>query len=136
MVKFQSMAKRDFYKILGVSQEASEDEIKKAYRQAALKYHPDRNPDDQASEDKFKEASEAYEVLSDPNKRQVYDQYGEAGLSGTGFHHFTDVEDIFASFGDIFEGFFGLGPSRRPRTRSRRGRDLSVELEIAFDEAC
>ncbi len=128
--------KRDYYEILGVKREASPEEIKKAYRQSALKYHPDRNPGDKEAEENFKKASEAYEVLSDPEKRQLYDQYGEAGLSGTGFHHFTDVEDIFASFGDIFQDFFGFGPSRRPRTRTRRGHDLSVQLEISFEEAC
>ncbi len=130
------MAKRNYYEVLGVPQDAGDDEIKKAYRQAALKYHPDRNPGDQEAEEMFKEAAEAYEVLSDAAKRQMYDRYGEAGLSGTGFHHFSDVDDIFASFGDIFQDFFGFGPSRRPRTRARRGHDLSTEIEISFEEAC
>lgn len=130
------MAKRDYYEVLGVGRDAPSEEIKKAYRQAALKYHPDRNPGDKEAEEEFKLASEAYEALSDPGKRSRYDRYGEAGLSGTGFHPFTDVEDIFASFGDIFQDFFGFGPSRRPRGGVRRGRDLSVEIEIAFEEAC
>ena len=136
---FLKMSKKDYYDVLGVPRNAPPEEIKKAYRQAALKYHPDRNAGDKASEEQFKLASEAYEVLSDPEKRDRYDRYGEAGLSGTGFHHFTDVDDIFASFGDIFQdvfGFGGFGPSRRSRTRQSRGRDLSVEIEISFEEAC
>lgn len=133
---FTPPMKRNFYEVLGVAQTAGDDEIKKAYRQAALKHHPDRNPGDHEAEEKFKEAAEAYEVLSDPKKRQVYDQYGEAGLSGAGFHHFSDVDDVFSSFGDIFQDFFGFSQSRRPRTRSRRGHDLSTELEVSFEEAC
>ena len=128
--------KRDYYEILGLKRDAAPEEVKKAYRQAALKYHPDRNPGDKEAEENFKMASEAYEALSDPEKRQRYDRFGEAGLTGTGFHHFTDVEDIFASFGDIFQDFFGFGPSRRARTRTQRGHDLSVELELSFEEAC
>lgn len=131
------MKRRDYYEILEVSRNANSDEIKRAYRQAALKYHPDRNPGDKEAEENFKLASEAYEVLSDPQKREIYNHYGEAGLSGTGFHPFTDVEDVFASFGDIFEEFFGFGPSsRKGRSRSRRGRDLSIELQLEFEEAC
>ncbi|EKD41482.1 MAG: DnaJ protein, partial [uncultured bacterium] len=103
------MAKRDYYEILGLSRTASEADIKKAYRQQALQYHPDRNPGDHTAEDKFKEASEAYEVLSDSQKRQVYDQFGHSGLSGAGFQGFSGVEDIFDNFGDIFEEFFGFG---------------------------
>jgi len=130
------MKKKDFYEVLGVSRDASAEEVKKAYRQAALKYHPDRNSGDKEAEEKFKEASEAYEVLSDPPQRDRYDRYGFEGLAGTGFHPFTDVDDIFATFGDIFQDFFGFGPSRRARTRARRGHDLSVELELSFEEAC
>lgn len=130
------MPEKDFYALLGVARNASPGEIKKAYRQAALQYHPDRNPGDKESEEKFKKVSEAYEALSDPQKRQLYDQYGEAGLSGTGFHHYTDVEDIFSSFGDIFQDFFGFGSSQRGRGRGSRGQDLSVEVEISFEEAC
>ena len=107
------MAKRDFYEILGVSKTASADEIKKAYRQKAIQYHPDKNPDDKVAEEKFKEAAEAYEVLSSPEKRQRYDQFGHAGVgssaaSGGGFSGGgMSMEDIFSQFGDIFGGHFG-----------------------------
>ncbi|MBI2082882.1 MAG: molecular chaperone DnaJ [Deltaproteobacteria bacterium] len=129
------MTKKDYYHVLGLSRDADSEEVKKAYRQAALQHHPDRNPDNKESEEKFKEAAEAYEVLSDPEKRQRYDQYGHAGLSGTGFHHFTDVDDIFASFGDLFEDFFGFGPSRHARGRGHRGGDLSAEVSVTLEEA-
>lgn len=88
------MAKRDFYEVLGVSRSASQDEIKKAYRQMALKYHPDRNAGNKEAEEKFKEAAEAYEVLGDPEKRQRYDQFGYEGLRGTNYRDFTDINDI------------------------------------------
>ena len=108
------MSKRDFYEILGVSRNSSETEIKKAYRQMALKYHPDKNPGDKASEDKFKEAAEAYEILSDPNKKSRYDQYGHQGVGGgSNGSHGMNMDDIFSHFGDIFggahpfESFFG-----------------------------
>ena len=100
--------KRDYYEVLGVGRNASEDELKSAYRKLALKYHPDRNPDDKDAEERFKEAAEAYEVLRDREKRGVYDQFGHAGLEGTGFSGFGGFEDIFSSFGDIFEDFFVL----------------------------
>lgn len=129
------MTKRDYYEVLGVSRDADREEIKKAYRQAALKYHPDRNLGNKEVEERFKEASEAYEALSDPETRRRYDQFGHAGLSGTGFHPFTDVEDIFASFGDLFDEFFGLGGVGRARGRARRGADLSLEVEVALQEA-
>ncbi len=128
------MTKRDFYHILGVERDAEPEEIKKAYRNAALKYHPDRNPGDQQAEENFKLASEAYEVLSDPEQRSRYDQFGHAGLAGTGFHHFTDVEDIFASFGDLFEDFFGFRQQGRSGRRPR-GADLSCEIAISLQEA-
>jgi molecular chaperone DnaJ len=134
------MTKRDYYEVLGVARDASEAEIKKAYRQRALDYHPDRNPDPQA-EERFKEASEAYEVLSDAQKRQIYDAYGHQGLEGAGFHGFTDVDDIFGSMGDIFEEFFGgLGgfgfrQHRGGRRRARAGSDLRYDLTIPFDDA-
>lgn len=123
------MTKRDYYDILEVSRSASESELKKAYRQQALKFHPDKNPGDQEAEDKFKEAAEAYEVLKDPNKRQVYDQYGHEGLKGKGFGGPKGFEDIFSSFGDIFGDFFG--GSRAPST----GADLRLDLSISFAEA-
>ncbi len=127
------MIERDYYEILGVSRSATQEEIKRAYRKLALKYHPDRNPDDKKAEEKFKEASEAYEVLSDPEKRQIYDQFGHEGLKGTGFTGFHGFEDIFSSFGDIFGEFFGFGS--RSRTGPVRGDDLRYNLEITFEEA-
>jgi len=133
------MARRDYYEILGVSRDATEEEIKKAYRKAALKYHPDRNPGDKEAEEKFKEAAEAYEVLRDPEKRRLYDQFGHEGLKGTGFTGFSGFEDIFSSFSDIFEEFFGFGRSTRSRGRSRSqaraGRDLRYDLTISFMDA-
>lgn len=126
------MTKRDFYEILGVKKDTSKEEIKKAYRQAALKYHPDKNPGNKEAEDKFKEAAEAYEVLQDDQKRQVYDKYGHEGLRGTGFSGFSGVEDIFSSFGDIFESFFGHRETRRERGR---GSDLRYDLSITLEEA-
>ena len=106
------MSQRDFYEVLGVSRSASLDEIKSSYRKMAMQFHPDRNPGDKESEDKFKEAAEAYEVLSDENKKAKYDRYGFDGLRGTDYHQYTNMNDIFSSFGDvfggsIFEDFFG-----------------------------
>lgn len=119
-------SKRDYYEVLGVSRDASPEEIKRAYKRAAMRYHPDRNPDDPEAERKFKEAAEAFEVLSDPERRARYDRYGHAGLAGTGVHDFSTmgVEDIFSVFADIFGG------SRR----SRRGSDLEVEIELSLQE--
>jgi len=102
------MSKRDFYEILGVTKSASADEIKKAYRKVAMQYHPDRNPGDKTAEEKFKEAAEAYEILSDSDKKAQYDRYGHAGVSGNGRGGFggsggMNMEDIFSQFGDIFE---------------------------------
>ncbi|MBP8976143.1 MAG: DnaJ domain-containing protein, partial [Bacteroidetes bacterium] len=94
------MAKRDFYEVLGVPRTATQDEIKKAYRQMALKYHPDRNQGNKEAEEKFKEAAEAYEVLSDPEKRQRYDQLGYDGLRGTNYRDFSDINDVFSAFSD------------------------------------
>ncbi len=125
--------KRDYYEILGVTREASDAEIKSAYRKKALEYHPDRNSSHE-SEDRFKEASEAYEVLSDSQKRGLYDQYGHAGLENQGFHGFSDVGDIFSHFSDVFEGFFGSSRSRS-RSGPAAGRDLRYDLEISFDES-
>ncbi len=131
------MDKRDYYEVLGVSRQAGEEEIKKSYRQLALKYHPDRNPGDKEAEERFKEAAEAYEVLRDPQKRRVYDTYGHEGLRGTGFSGFGGFEDIFSSFGDIFQDFFsfGFGGSNRPRTAARPGDDLLYDLTLTFEEA-
>ncbi|UCE52488.1 MAG: molecular chaperone DnaJ [Desulfobacterales bacterium] len=127
--------KRDYYDILGVNRNASEDELKASYRKLALNYHPDRNPGNKEAEDKFKEAAEAYEVLRDPEKRSIYDQFGHQGLEGSGFSGFGGFEDIFSSFSDIFEDFFGFGMRRRSRTRVQRGADLRYDLTLSFMEA-
>jgi len=132
------MTKRDYYEILGISRTASADEIKKAYRQLALKYHPDRNPGDSECEEKFKEASEAYEVLRDQEKRNLYDRFGHEGLRNSGFSGFAGFDDIFASFGDIFEDFFGFGGfggRRRNRSTARRGADLRYDMSISLHDA-
>ncbi len=137
------MSKRDYYEVLEVSRNASEVEIKKAYRKKALKYHPDKNPNDPTAEDKFKEAAEAYEVLRDPNKRSRYDQFGHAGLkgaaNGSGFGGGMSMEDIFSQFGDIFGGAFGggfsgFGGSQRSRRRVNRGSNLRVKVQLTLQE--
>jgi len=132
--------KRDYYDILSVSKNASQDEIKKAYRKLAFKYHPDHNKDDKQAEDKFKEASEAYQVLSDPKKRSNYDQFGHSSFNGRG-SGFQDVGDIFSAFSDIFsDGFFGgrgfedLFSSGNRRNRRVRGNDLHYQLELNLKE--
>jgi len=127
--------KRDYYEVLGVGRDAGDAEIKSSYRKLALKYHPDRNPGDQEAEDNFKEAAEAYGVLSDSQKRNIYDQFGHQGLEGSGFSGFGGFEDIFSSFGDIFEDFFGFGSGRRSGSRVQRGADLRYDLNISFMEA-
>ncbi len=127
--------KRDYYEVLGVAKNASDIELKAAYRKLALQYHPDRNPDNKPAEDKFKEAAEAYEVLRDAQKRQIYDQYGHRGLEGSGFSGFGGFEDIFSSFGDIFEDFFGFGSGSRSRSRVQRGSDLRYDMQLGFMEA-
>ena len=129
------MEDRDYYKILGISREASEEEIKKSYRKIAMQYHPDRNPGNKEAEEKFKMASEAYEVLRDPEKRGIYDRYGVEGLKGTGFTGFRGFDDIFSAFGDIFEDFFGFGAPHKQRARARQGADLRYDLKISFYEA-
>ena len=130
------MIKRDYYEILEVERTAGTEEIKKSYRKLALKYHPDRNPGDKAAEDKFKEAAEAYEVLNDAEKRQLYDRFGHAGLQQSGYTGFRDFDDIFSSFGDIFEEFFGFGGRRGGgRHRPRRGADLRYDVTIGFMDA-
>lgn len=134
------MSKRDYYEVLGVDRDASEADLKKSYRKLALQFHPDRNPDDPAAEAKFKEVSEAYMVLSDPEKRPVYDRYGHAGLQSGGQPGFTNVEDIFSHFGDIFGDLFGMGGmggmgGRRRRDMPVRGSDLRVGLRLTLEEA-
>jgi molecular chaperone DnaJ len=125
-------AKRDYYEVLGVARDASQDQIKKAYRQVALKWHPDKNPGNKAAEEAFKEASEAYQILSNPETREKYDRFGHGAFQGGGFEGFGDFGNFAEEvFGDLFGAFFGTGSSRRPRT----GRDLRVDLEITLEEA-
>ena len=134
--------KRDYYEILGVGKSATPDEIKKAYRKVAIQFHPDKNPDNKEAEEKFKEAAEAYEVLSDTDKRAKYDRFGHArsGNGGYGGGHEMNMEDIFSNFGDIFggsgspfESFFGGGSSRGGR-RQRKGSNLRIKLKLSLDE--
>ena len=127
--------KRDYYEILGVAREADDAELKKAYRKLALKYHPDKNPGDKESEEQFKEAAEAYEVLRDPRKREIYNQYGHQGLEGSGFSGVGGFDDIFSNFGDIFENFFGFGQGRRSGRRGQKGADLRYDMSLSFMEA-
>lgn len=135
------MAKRDFYEILGIDRSANADDIKKAYRKMAIKYHPDKNPDDPSAEGKFKEAAEAYEALSDPNKRARYDQYGHQGMGGAsgGGSGGMNMDDIFSQFGDVFgdggspfEGFFGGG--RQRGATMRKGSNLRIKLKLTLEE--
>ena len=138
------MSKRDYYEVLGVERTANEDEIKKAYRKAAIKFHPDKNPGDKEAEEKFKEAAEAYDVLSNPDKRARYDRFGHEGMSGGGFGGgggFSgggfSMEDIFSQFGDIFGGHFGgfggFGGGQRGQ-RVNRGTDLRVKVKLTLSE--
>lgn len=133
--------KRDYYEILGVSKSATPEEIKKAYRKVAIQFHPDKNPDNKEAEEKFKEAAEAYEVLSDADKRARYDRFGHAGARSGGYAgHEMNMEDIFSQFGDIFGGgggspfdsFFGGGGSRG--RRQRKGSNLRIKLKLTLDE--
>jgi molecular chaperone DnaJ len=132
------VSKADYYEVLGVSREVSEQELKSAYRKQALKYHPDRNPGDHAAEEKFKLASEAYQVLCDADKRAAYDRYGHAGLGGQGgfsggpFAGGVDISDIF---GDLFGEMFNVGGSQQRGTRTQRGDDLRFDLTIDFEDA-
>lgn len=138
------MSKRDYYEILEISKNASADEIKKAYRKMAIKYHPDKNPGDKAAEEKFKEAAEAYEILSNPEKKQRYDQYGHAGVGGNGGFGGgqggfggMNMDDIFSQFGDIFGGHFGgggFGGGGRGGRRVNRGSNLRVKVKLTLDE--
>jgi len=137
------MSKRDYYEILGVGKSASPDEVKKAYRKVAMQYHPDRNPGDKAAEDKFKEAAEAYEVLSDADKKAQYDRFGHAGVSGNGRGgHSANMDDIFSQFGDIFgEDVFGTffggggrGRSGGGRSHGIKGSNLRIKLKLNYEE--
>jgi molecular chaperone DnaJ len=138
------MAKQDYYQVLGVARTATPEEIKKAYRKLALQFHPDRNPGNKEAEEKFKEAAEAYEVLGDKTKRQRYDQYGHEGIRGTDFRPFTDVNDIFSTFSDIFGGGLGgsifddmFGSQGRGRARGNAGAagsDLKIRLKLPLEE--
>lgn len=138
------MSKRDYYEILGVSRDAAETEIKKAYRQLALKYHPDKNPGNKEAEEKFKEAAEAYDVLSNPEKRKKYDQYGHAGVGGNygGGGYGMSMDDILSQFGDIFGdafggafgGFSGFGGGRQKRRSVNRGSNLRVKVKLTLEE--
>ncbi|BDD03091.1 molecular chaperone DnaJ [Aureibacter tunicatorum] len=131
--------KRDYYEVLGLSKSATADEIKKAYRKLAIKYHPDKNPDNPEAEDKFKEAAEAYEVLSNAEKKQRYDQFGHAGMGGAAGGGGMNMEDIFSQFGDIFgggspfESFFGGGGGGR-RPRQNKGSNLRIKLKLTLEE--
>ncbi|MFH2060101.1 MAG: molecular chaperone DnaJ [Pseudomonadota bacterium] len=127
--------KRDYYEVLGVAKNVSKAELKKAYRKQAIKFHPDKNPDNKEAEEKFKEASEAYGVLNDDSKRQIYDQFGHRGLENSGHSGASGFEDIFSSFGDIFEDFFGFGSQGGRGQRARRGSDLQYNMTIDFMEA-
>ena len=142
------MSKRDYYEILGIQKTASDSEIKSAYRKLAIQFHPDKNPDDAESEAKFKEATEAYEILKDPQKRQRYDQFGHQGIrGGQDYHSYSNVEDIFSAFGDIFGGggrgggsifdeFFGGGGARRSgrRAQGEAGGDIKIRLPLTLEE--
>ncbi|OYT17701.1 MAG: molecular chaperone DnaJ [Bacteroidetes bacterium 4572_77] len=134
------MSKRDFYEVLGVDKDASDVELKKAYRKASIKFHPDKNPDDKGAEDKFKEAAEAYSVLKDPDKKARYDQYGHAGVGGAagggGFGGGgMSMDDIFSQFGDIFGGAFGGGGfGGGSRRRVNRGTNLRIKIKLTLEE--
>jgi molecular chaperone DnaJ len=138
------MSKRDYYEILGVSKSASKDELKKAYRKLAIKYHPDKNPNDKTAEDKFKEAAEAYEVLSNDEKRSKYDQFGHAGVGGAAGGGFGgggfDMEDIFSHFGDIFGGHFGGGGfgggfgGGGSRRHVNKGSNIRIKVKLSLED--
>ena len=133
-----SMEKRDYYKVLGVSKSATSEQIKAAYRKLAMKYHPDRNPNNKDAEDKFKEASEAYEVLSNPEKRKSYDQFGHQGPMGGPGGHGMNMDDIFRNFEDVFGDLFGQqgqSRSRKSGPTPKRGHDLAKEISLTLEEA-
>ena len=137
------MAKRDYYEVLGVSKSASADEIKKSYRKIAMQFHPDKNPGDKAAEEKFKEAAEAYDVLSNSDKKAQYDRFGHAGMSGGAGHGGgfggMNMEDIFSQFGDVFGdsgfgSFFGGSGQRGGRRQGNRGANLRVKIKMNFEK--
>ncbi len=133
-----NVTKADYYEILGVSRDASEQELKAAYRKLAMKYHPDRNPGNKEAEEKFKECSEAYQVLTDPQKRAAYDRYGHAGVSGVGASNgdpFAGMPDLGDIFGDFFGEVFNMGGGTRRGSRAQRGRDVRVDHAIEFEDA-
>jgi molecular chaperone DnaJ len=136
-----ALTKRDYYEVLEVNRTASAEEIKRAYRKKAVQFHPDKNPDDSSAEEKFKEAAEAYSILSNPEKRAQYDRFGHAGVSGAGFNFERGFDpSVFGGFEDIFESFFGFGDifgrgSQRGRSRAQRGNDLQYEMKITFLES-
>ena len=135
--------KRDYYEILGVEKNASVDDVKKSYRKLAMQYHPDKNPDNKEAEEKFKEATEAYEVLSDGDKRARYDRFGHQGVRQNDYGHYQNTEDIFSHFSDIFSGmggggsifdsFFGGGQQRGP-SGPERGADIQIRLSLTLEE--
>jgi molecular chaperone DnaJ len=133
------VSKADYYEVLGVGRDASDQELKSAYRKQAMKFHPDRNPGDHVAEEKFKQASEAYQVLSDADKRAAYDRYGHAGVGaaggGQGFGGFQGSVDLGDIFGDLFGEMFNMGGSQQRQTRQRRGEDLRYDLAIDFEDA-
>jgi len=130
--------KRDYYEVLGVARSATQDEVKRAFRKLAIRYHPDKNPGDSAAEERFKEATEAYRALSDPEQRKVYDAYGHRGLESSGFGGFGGPDDMFSSmgiFGSVLGDLFGFGPSGGSRRRPGRGRNLKIAVALTFEEA-
>jgi molecular chaperone DnaJ len=136
MISNNNVSKSDYYEVLGINREATDQELKSAYRKQALRYHPDRNPGDHAAEEKFKQASEAYQVLSDADKRAAYDRYGHAGLGGQGFGGgFPGGIDISDIFGDLFGEMFNTGASSQRGSRQQRGDDLRCDLTINFEDA-
>ena len=127
------MSKRDYYEVLGVNRSVSKDDLKKSYRKLAMKYHPDRNPGDEKAAEKFKELSEAYEILSDDQKKQAYDQFGHQGVNSSFNNAQSAAEGFSDIFGDIFSDIFGGGSSRS--SRNRRGSDLSYSLDVSLEDA-